>query len=113
MNTYRHVGRFLEAFGIHCSELKSFWGAEGNGSRECESDVLAVALPPTGPVVNFIQVSLILLISTSRSIFQVKTNESKRPWDQNPEDQKVDGKNYKDGKEQLLRDALRFLELFP
>ena len=43
----------------------------------------------------------------------MKTNESKRPWDPRPEDQKVDGKNYKDGKEQLVRDALRFFELFP
>ena len=46
-------------------------------------------------------------------MFQVKTNESKRRWDPKLEDQKVDGKNHKDGKEQLIRDALRFFELFP
>ena len=46
-------------------------------------------------------------------MFQVKTNERKKPWDPKPEDQKVDGKNYRDGKDQLLRDALRFFELFP
>ena len=44
---------------------------------------------------------------------QVKTNERKKPWDPKPEDQKVDGKNYRDGKDQLIRDALRFFELFP
>ena len=43
----------------------------------------------------------------------MKTNETKIPWDPRPEDQKVDGKNFRDGKNQILRDALRFFELFP
>ena len=46
---------------------------------------------------------------------QVKTNEDDNPWDPKPEDQKVDGsaKLYKEGIDQLDRDALRFLELTP
>ena len=43
----------------------------------------------------------------------MKTNEAKIPWEPKPEDQSVDGKNYKGAKEQLVRDTLRFFELFP
>ena len=43
----------------------------------------------------------------------MKTNEVDTPWDSNPEDQKVDGKLFKEGVDQLKRDVLRFLELTP
>ena len=56
VNTYQHVGKFLEAFGIHCSELKSFFEGERFSSRESENDIVGVALPPSGPVVTFVQV---------------------------------------------------------
>ena len=46
---------------------------------------------------------------------QVKSNEDDSPWDPDPRDQKVEGsrKRYKEGVDQLDRDALRFLELTP
>ena len=44
---------------------------------------------------------------------QVKTNEADTPWDPKPEDQKVDGRLFKEGVDQLERDVLRFLELTP
>ena len=43
----------------------------------------------------------------------MKTNKAETPWDPKPEDQKVDGKLFKDGVDQLERDVLRFLELTP
>ena len=43
----------------------------------------------------------------------MKTKESKRPWDPKHEEQEVDRKNYKEAKDQLIRDALRFFEIFP
>ena len=43
----------------------------------------------------------------------MKTNEADTPWDPKPEDQKVDGKLFKEGVDQLERDVLRFLELTP
>ena len=43
----------------------------------------------------------------------MKTNEADTPWDPKPDDQKVDGKLFKDGVDQLERDVLRFLELTP
>ena len=43
----------------------------------------------------------------------MKTNEADTPWDPKPEDQRVDGKLFKDGVDQLERDVLRFLELTP
>ena len=43
----------------------------------------------------------------------MKTKEANIPWDPKPEDQKVDGKLFKDGVDQLERDVLRFLELTP
>ena len=46
-------------------------------------------------------------------MLQVKTKEANIPWDPKPEDQKVDGKLFKDGVDQLERDVLRFLELTP
>ena len=44
---------------------------------------------------------------------QVKTNDIPITWDQKPEDQKVDQKNCKDGREQLERDIIRFMEMLP
>ena len=43
----------------------------------------------------------------------MKTNEADTPWDPKPEDQKVDGRLFKEGVDQLERDVLRFLELTP
>ena len=43
----------------------------------------------------------------------MKTNADHIPWDPKPEDQRVDGRNLKDGVDQLERDTLRFLELIP
>ena len=43
----------------------------------------------------------------------MKTREANIPWDPKPEDQKFDGKLFKDGVDQLERDVLRFLELTP
>ena len=43
----------------------------------------------------------------------MKTNEADTPWDPKPDDQKVDGRLFKDGVDQLERDVLRFLELTP
>ena len=43
----------------------------------------------------------------------MKTNEADTPWDPKPEHQKVDGRLFKDGVDQLERDVLRFLELTP
>ena len=43
----------------------------------------------------------------------MKTNEADTPWDPKPEHQKVDGRLFKDGVDQLKRDVLRFLELTP
>ena len=43
----------------------------------------------------------------------MKTNEADTPWDPKPEDQRVDGRLFKDGVDQLERDVLRFLELTP
>ena len=43
----------------------------------------------------------------------MKTNEAETPWDPKPEDQKVDGRLFKEGVDQLERDVLRFLELTP
>ena len=43
----------------------------------------------------------------------MKTNEADTPWDPKAEDQKVDGRLFKDGVDQLERDVLRFLELTP
>ena len=56
VNSYQHVGQFLEAFGIPCSRLKSFQALNQRSSKECENDILAVALPSSGPVVTFVQV---------------------------------------------------------
>ena len=43
----------------------------------------------------------------------MKTSEANVPWDPKAEDQKVDGKNFRTGVDQLDRDVLRFLELIP
>ena len=43
----------------------------------------------------------------------MKTSEADVPWDPKAEDQKVSGKNFGTGVDQLDRDVLRFLELVP
>lgn len=43
----------------------------------------------------------------------MKTNEVNIPWDPREDDQKVDKNNASDGIDQLKRDSLRFLEMFP
>ena len=43
----------------------------------------------------------------------MKTNEADTPWDPKPEDQKVDGKLFIEGVDELERGVLRFLELTP
>merc|ERR1712130_563829 len=98
VNTYDDVGRLLESFGIKMSKLKAFKSGEESKTLECEHDIATVALLPCELLVSFTQ---------------VKTNEADTPWDPKPEDQKVDGKLFKDGVDQLERDVLRFLELTP
>ena len=43
----------------------------------------------------------------------MKRNETQKPWEPNQADQQVDARLYKEGLEQLCRDALRFMELLP
>ena len=43
----------------------------------------------------------------------MKTNEYRRPWEENSEDQNVNQKNLSKAKDQLKRDILRFSELLP
>ena len=70
VNTYQHIGKFLEAFGIHCSELKSFFNGERFSTRECENDIVGVALPPSGPVVSFVQVGQHLCLNMDQFVIQ-------------------------------------------
>ena len=87
VNTYHEVGKHLgEAFGFKMSVLKAFTngnskskkGKEGNEDKpgkkestlECEHDISAIALPPSGPLVSFVQVRKLnlegILMSTCR-----------------------------------------------
>ena len=113
VNTYDDVGRFLESFGLKMSKLKAFRSGAEAKTLECEHDIATVALLPCGPLVSFTQVTGDVFGQISTSYSQVKTNEANTPWDPKPEDQKVGGKLFKDGVEQLERDVLRFLELTP
>ena len=113
VNTYDDVGRLLESFGINMSKLKAFKSGEASKTLECEHDIATVALLPCGILVSFTQVELDIFLADSNVWLQVKTNEADTPWDPKPEDQKVDGKLFKDGVDQLERDVLRFLELTP
>ena len=56
--TFTEIGRFLEDLGIEMSALKAFWSSDdyGMGTWECEHDIVIIALPPTGPLVAFVQV---------------------------------------------------------
>ena len=118
VNTNDAVGKFLQSFDIKMSKLKGFKpGEKKNRSLECEHDIGALALLPTGPLASFVQV-VIPVNSHYMYFLQVKTNESDTPWDPKPEsDQKVEGsssrKLYSDALDQLDRDVLRFLELVP
>ena len=62
---------------------------------------------------SFAQVKIYSIFANFKIWLQVKTNEADTPWDPKPEDQKVDGKLFKDGVDQLKRDVLRLLELTP
>ena len=46
-------------------------------------------------------------------IAQVKTSQYRKPWDENPEDQKIERKVFSKAVDQLQRDILRFTELLP
>ena len=55
------------------------------------------------------------LVSLRHILFllQVKTNEYRKPWDENNDEQHIDKKNLSKAKDQLMRDVLRFSELLP
>ena len=56
VNTYNDIGKFLESFDMKLSILKAFKCADPNSTLECEHDIGIVALPPSGPLVSFVQV---------------------------------------------------------
>ena len=59
VNTNDAVGKFLKSFDIKMSKLKGFKpGEKKNRSLECEHDIGALALLPTGPLASFVQVGL-------------------------------------------------------
>ena len=113
VNTYDDVGRFLGSLGFKMSRLKAFKTGEATKTLECEHDIATVALLPCGPLVSFAQVKIYSIFANFQIWMQVKTNEADTPWDPKAEDQKVDGKLFKEGVDQLERDVLRFLELTP
>ena len=73
VNTYRDIGTHLgEGFGFKMSVLKAFKSdnseskeAKTENTLECENDISAIALPPSGPLVSFIQVGKSNLKGTS------------------------------------------------
>ena len=56
VNTYDNIGKFLEGFHMKMSMLKAFKSGDSKGTLECEHDIGIVALPPSGPLVSFVQV---------------------------------------------------------
>ena len=58
VNTQDQVGKFLQSFDIQTSKLKGFRpGGDSKGhSLECEHDIVAIALLPSGLLVSFVQV---------------------------------------------------------
>ena len=58
VNTQDQVGKFLQSFDIQTSKLKGFRpGGDSKGhSLECEHDIVAMALLPSGLLVSFVQV---------------------------------------------------------
>ena len=62
VNTYDDLGKFLEGYGIKMSKLKAFRSGNSKSSLECEHDISVIALPPSGPLVSFIQVAKLYLM---------------------------------------------------
>ena len=58
VNTQDQVGKFLQSFDIQTSKLKGFRpeGDSKGHSLECEHDIVAMALLPSGLLVSFVQV---------------------------------------------------------
>ena len=58
VNTQDQVGKFLQSFDVQTSKLKGFRpGGDSKGrSLECEHDIVAMALLPSGLLVSFVQV---------------------------------------------------------
>ena len=57
VNTYDDIGKLLhEGLGFKISRLKAFWSGGSKSTLECENDISAMALLPSGPLVSFIQV---------------------------------------------------------
>ena len=68
VNTYDQVGRLLKSFDIPMSRLKRFKpGETEKHSLECEHDVGAMALLPTGPLVSFTQVGFLSLANSHQN----------------------------------------------
>ena len=52
------IGKLLgENLGFKMSKLKAFESGGSKSTLECEHDISALALPPSGPLVSFIQVT--------------------------------------------------------
>ena len=57
VNTFDDLGQFLRSLGMKMSKLKAFKpGGSDQKTFECEHDIGAVALLPSGPLVSFVQV---------------------------------------------------------
>ena len=63
VNTYDDIGKFVENFGIKLSKLKAIKDGGTGSTLECEPDIGAVALPPSGPLVSFVEVLIIRFIT--------------------------------------------------
>ena len=62
VNTYDDIGKLLdEGFGFKMSRLKAFKSGSSASTLECEHDISAMALLPSGPLVTFIQVAKSIL----------------------------------------------------
>ena len=57
VKTFDDLGRFLQSLDMKMSKLKAFKpGGSDKNTFECEHDIGAVALLPSGPLVSFVQV---------------------------------------------------------
>merc|ERR1711860_459698 len=98
VQTFSNVGKHLTEFGIKLSKLSKLLKRKEEADFEAEHDIMALTTDENGLVVIFIQ---------------VKTNEYRKPWDENNNEQCIDKKNLSKAKDQLMRDVLRFSELLP
>ena len=58
VNTYKDIGMVLgDNLGFKMSKLKAFESGGSKSTLECEHDISALALPPSGPLVSFVQVT--------------------------------------------------------